>query len=276
MIDDNGGDGAAGVLHIVGLGPGSAALLTPAAADALLSCGAVVGYSGYVDQLPALLGERGAARLREQRVVAMPLGAETERAALAVDLAAGGLSVALISSGDAGVYGMAGPALERLAAIGWDGANPALNIIPGVSAAQAAAAALGAPLMQDFCAISLSDLTTPWDVIEKRLAAAAQADFVIALYNPRSRKRREHIVIAHAVISQYRSPETPVGIVRNAARPDESAAVTTLGELPARFDDIDMFTTLIIGNSASYLHPIGAGGGRIITPRGYGVRQERR
>lgn len=249
---------AGGAIYLIGLGPGDRALLTPAAADALTRCDAVIGYKGYVDQVRDLLGGK--------RVIAMALGEEMARAALAADVAAGGDSVALISSGDAGIYGMAAPLFQHLAAIGWDGESPAVRAIPGVSAMQAAAAILGAPLMQDFCAISLSDLLTPWDAIRRRLEAAALGDFVIALYNPRSHKRQTHIVEARRIILLHRAPETPVGIVRSASRPDQRAALTTLGELERRYDDIDMFTTLIIGNSTTYVHS-----DRMITPRGYAV-----
>ena len=197
-------------------------------------------------------------------MVSMPLGKEMERAAKSVDLANEGLTVAVISSGDIGVYGMAGPVYEHLAAIGWDGLQPQVEVVPSVSAAQAAASVLGAPLMQDFCAISLSDLMTPWETIRMRLDAAAYGDFVIALYNPRSRRRRKQIVEAREIVLKHRSGDTPVGIVRNASRTDEDHILTTLGELDCHFECIDMFTTLIIGNSTTYVH-----GGRMITPRGY-------
>ena len=249
---------ASGEIYLIGLGPGDRALLTPAAADALARCDAVIGYKGYVEQVRDLIGGK--------RVIAMALGEEMARAAIAVDTAASGESVALISSGDAGIYGMAAPLFQHLAAIGWDGESPAVHAIPGVSAMQAAAAILGAPLMQDFCAISLSDLLTPWDAIRRRLEAAALGDFVIALYNPRSRKRQTHISEARQIILRHRAPETPVGIVRSASRPDQRAALTTLGALEQCYDDIDMFTTLIIGNSTTYVHA-----NRMITPRGYAV-----
>ena len=218
----------------------------------------MIGYKGYVEQVRDLISGK--------RVIAMALGEEMARAAKAVDTAASGESVALISSGDAGIYGMAAPLFQHLAAIGWDGESPAVHAIPGVSAMQAAAAILGAPLMQDFCAISLSDLLTPWDAIRRRLEAAALGDFVIALYNPRSRKRQTRIAEARQIILRHRAPETPVGIVRSASRPDQRAALTTLGDLEQRYDDIDMFTTLIIGNSTTYVHV-----NRMITPRGYAV-----
>ena len=245
-----------GAIYLIGIGPGDPALLTPAAAHALARSRVVIGYGGYTDQIRDLT--------HGKRVIAMPLGEEMARAAKAAQLAAAGETVALISSGDAGIYGMAAPLYQHLVATGWDGANPPVHTIPGVSAAQAAAAALGAPLMQDFCAISLSDLLTPWQTIRKRLDAAAQADFVIALYNPRSQKRRSQIIEARQIILRHRRPDTPVGIVRNASRPDQRATLTTLAALESRYDDIDMFTTLIIGNSATYAHA-----GRMITPRGY-------
>ncbi len=247
-----------GKVLLVGLGPGDHALLTPAARDALSRCDAVVGYDGYLEQVRDLIGGK--------QVVSLPLGKEMERAEKAVDLASDGSTVVVISSGDIGVYGMAGPVFEHLAAHCWDGAQPQVEVVPAVTAAQAAASVLGAPLMQDFCAISLSDLMTPWETIRRRLEAAAYGDFVIALYNPRSSRRRKQIVEAREIILQHRCAETPVGIVRNASRPDEKAMLTTLGELEKQFESIDMFTALIIGNSTTYIH-----GGKMITPRGYAV-----
>ena len=247
-----------GKIYLIGLGPGDRALTTPAALDAIARCDAVIGYRGYMEQVSDLMDGK--------QIVSLPLGKEMERAAKAAELAINGMSVAVISSGDIGVYGMAGPVYEHLAANGWNGEMPQVETLPAVSAAHAAAAALGAPLMQDFCAISLSDLMTPWDTIRKRLDAAAYGDFVIALYNPRSQRRRKQIVEARAIVLNHRAADTPVGIVRNAARPDQDAMLTTLGELDAHFERIDMFTTLIIGNSTTYIHA-----GRMITPRGYTV-----
>ena len=247
-----------GKIHLIGLGPGDRALLTPAAVDALERCDVVVGYDGYIEQVRDLV--------EGKQVFSMPLGKEMERAAKAAELADAGKTVAVISSGDIGVYGMAGPVFEHLAAKGWDGEHPQVEVVPAVSAAQAAASVLGAPLMQDFCAISLSDLMTPWETIRKRLEAAAYGDFVIALYNPRSMRRHKQIVEARDIVLGHRSEETPVGIVRNACRPDEHATLTTLGELEEHFESVDMFTTLIIGNSTTYIHC-----GRMVTPRGYVV-----
>lgn len=245
-----------GRIYLIGLGPGDRTLLTPATLDAIYRSDAIVGYDGYLDQVRDLTDGK--------QIVSMPLGMEMERAAQAVKLASEGKAVAMISSGDIGVYGMAGPVFEHLAANGWDGKHPHVEVVPAITAAQSAAAVLGAPLMQDFCAISLSDLMTPWDTIRKRLDAAAYGDFVIALYNPRSRRRRKQIVEARGIVLNHRGADTPVGIVRNAYRPDQEFILTTLGELERHFERIDMFTTLVIGNSTSYIHR-----GRMITPRGY-------
>ena len=247
-----------GKIYLVGLGPGDRTLLTSAALDAIYCSDAIVGYDGYLDQIRDLT--------EGKQVVSMPLGKEMERAARAAELAGEGKSVAVISSGDIGVYGMAGPVFERLAANGWDGKHPQVEVVPAVTASQAAASVLGAPLMQDFCAISLSDLMTPWDTIRKRLDAAAYGDFVIALYNPRSKRRRKQIIEARGIVLRHRGADTPVGIVRNACRPDQESILTTLGELERRFERIDMFTTLVIGNSTTYIHAE-----RMITPRGYTV-----
>ncbi len=245
-----------GKLFLVGLGPGDPALLTPGAADALARCDAVVGFRGYLESIAPLI--------QGKDLVSMELGQELERAQRAVDLAYAGKSVAVVSSGDAGVYGMAGPVFRILTDRGWDGAAPPVITLPGVSALQAAAALLGSPLMQDFCAISLSDLLTPWAAIRRRLEAAALGDFVVALYNPRSRRRDWQLLEARRILSEQRSGETPVGLVREAWRPDQKVTITNLQELESRCSEVDMFTTVIIGNSTTYVH-----GGRIVTPRGY-------
>lgn len=247
---------AEGKLFLVGLGPGAAELLTPAAVDALRRAEAIVGFRGYLEPLAALTGGK--------EVVAMELGQELERAQRAVDLAYGGRTVAVVSSGDAGVYGMAGPLFRILTAGGWDGENPPVVTIPGISALQAAAALLGSPLMQDFCAISLSDLLTPWDTIRRRLAAAALGDFVTAIYNPRSQRRDWQLLEARRLMLEQRPPATPVGLVREAYRPGQQAILTTLHDLESHAASVDMFTTVIIGNSATYIHQ-----GKMVTPRGY-------
>ena len=245
-----------GKLFLVGLGPGAAELLTPAAVDALLNAEVIIGFRGYLEPIAALTAGK--------EVIAMELGQELERAQRAVDLANGGKAVAVVSSGDAGVYGMAGPLFRILTAAGWDGENPPVVTIPGVSALQSAAALLGSPLMQDFCAISLSDLLTSWDTIRRRLAAAALGDFVVALYNPRSQRRDWQLLAARRILLGHRPPQTPVGLVREAYRPDQQTTLTTLQDLETCAPAVDMFTTVIIGNSTTYTHH-----GKMVTPRGY-------
>jgi precorrin-3B C17-methyltransferase len=245
-----------GKLYLVGLGPGGRQHLTPAALSAIAECDVVVGYRPYVEQVRDLLDGK--------ELVAMELTQEMERAARAVDLASAGRRVAVVSSGDIGVYGMAGPVFRVLVDQGWDGETPPVEVIPGVSAMQAAAALLGSPLMQDFCAISLSDLMTPWDTIRLRLEAAAQGDFVVALYNPRSQKRDWQLLEARRILLEHRSGQTPVGIVREAYRPEQRITLTDLQHLEEHCQTVDMVTTVVIGNSTSYLHQ-----GSIVTPRGY-------
>lgn len=245
-----------GKLYLVGLGPGGLDHLTPAAEAALHQADSVVGYRPYVEQVRPLV--------KGKQLVAMELGQELERAAKAVDLALGGQCVALVSSGDAGIYGMAGPLFRVLADRGWDGQTPPVEVIPGVSAMQAAAALLGAPLMQDFCAISLSDLLTPWDTILLRLEAASRGDFVVALYNPRSRERDWQLLEARRIFLEHRSGQTPVGVVHDAYRAAQRVTITDLQELDQHVDQIDMVTTVVVGNSTTYVEQ-----GFMVTPRGY-------
>lgn len=249
-----------GKLYLVGLGPGGLEHLTPAAQDALGQADSVVGYGPYVEQVGPLV--------QGKNLVTMDLGQELERAAKAVDLAYAGHQVAVVSSGDTGIYGMAGPVFRVLVDRGWDGENPPLEVLPGISAMQAAAAILGSPLMQDFCAISLSDLLTPWDTIVRRLEAAAHGDFVVALYNPRSRKRNQQLQEARSILLGHRSGETPVGIVRDAFRPGQGVNLTDLEHLIEHMDSVDMVTVVLIGNSTSFVHQ-----GRMVTPRGYELKQ---
>ncbi|HIK20380.1 MAG TPA: precorrin-3B C(17)-methyltransferase [Synechococcus sp. M44_DOE_062] len=244
-----------GHLWLIGTGPGDLGQLTLAARMALTQADAVVGYQLYLDLVDPLLHP---GQIRE----ASPITQELQRAKQAIAWAQQGLKVAVISSGDAGIYGMAGLVLECLARSGWDGIRPSLEVLPGISAFQAAAARLGAPLMHDFCAISLSDLLTPWPVIEKRLQAAAQADFVVALYNPRSRQRLDPFFKALQIFLQARPAHTPVALARNLYRPGETLHLTTLGELDP--EQVDMLTLVLIGNSQTFRH-----GNRLITPRGY-------
>lgn len=247
--------GRTGQLLLVGTGPGQLEQITPAAQTAISLADAVIGYSLYIDLIAPLLRPG-------QIVEALPITQERQRAERAIELAQWGLTVAVVSSGDCGIYGMAGLVLEELRAGGWDGKTPSVQVFPGISALQAAASRVGAPLMHDFCAISLSDLLTPWEVIEKRLVAAARADFITALYNPRSQTRTEQIAKATAIFLEYRDPMTPVAIVRSAYRQDEQITLTTLEKLLEV--PIDMLTTVLIGNQSTRTY-----GDWMITPRGY-------
>ncbi|MEU3923280.1 precorrin-3B C(17)-methyltransferase [Streptomyces sp. NPDC029004] len=238
-----------GRLAVVGLGPGARDLLTPRATQELRRASVLVGLDQYVDQIRDLLRPG-------TRIVESGLGAEEERARTAVAEARAGHAVALIGSGDAGVYAMASPALAE--------ASCDIDVVgvPGVTAALAAAAILGAPLGHDHVSISLSDLHTPWEVIERRVRAAAQADIVVTFYNPRSRGRDWQLPKALSILSEHRDPGTPTGVVRNASRPDESSRVTTLAGLdPAT---VDMMTVVTVGNTATR-----EVAGRMVTPRGY-------
>ncbi|MFF4115545.1 precorrin-3B C(17)-methyltransferase [Streptomyces sp. NPDC001714] len=240
---------ARGRLAVVGLGPGARDLLTPRARAELRRAAVLVGLDQYVDQIRDLL--RPGTRILESG-----LGAEEERARTAVAEARAGHAVALIGSGDAGVYAMASPALAE--------ASDDIDVIgvPGVTAALAAGAILGAPLGHDHVSISLSDLHTPWEVIERRVRAAAEADIVVTFYNPRSRGRDWQLPKALAILAGHREPTTPVGVVRNASRPDESSRLTTLAALDPAW--VDMMTVVTVGNTATRNIA-----GRMVTPRGY-------
>ncbi|MEU9758267.1 precorrin-3B C(17)-methyltransferase [Streptomyces sp. NPDC047987] len=238
-----------GRLAVVGLGPGARDLLTPRAREELRRASVLVGLDQYVDQIRDLLRPG-------TTVLESGLGAEEERARTAVAEAREGRAVALIGSGDAGVYAMASPALAEA------GGDIDVVGVPGVTAALAAAAILGAPLGHDHVSISLSDLHTPWEVIERRVRAAAEADIVVTFYNPRSRGRDWQLPKALSILAEHRDPATPVGVVRNASRPDGSGRVTSLAALdPAT---VDMMTVVTVGNTAT--REIA---GRMVTPRGY-------
>ncbi len=245
-----------GKLFLVGLGPGDAQLQTPGALAALQSSDVVVGYRGYVGQIAAVTAGK--------EVVSMELGQELERAARAVELAEQGRTVAVISSGDAGIYGMAGPVYQVLTDRDWNGEQPPLEVVPGISALQSAAALLGSPLMQDFCAISLSNLLTPWEAIRRRLEAAAAGDFVVVLYNPRSMRRDWQLPEARRILLEHRNPSTPVGLVKDAYRPGQRVMLTDLEQLENLSAQVDMFTTVVIGNTTTRVHQ-----GHMVTPRGY-------
>ncbi|MFP5260090.1 MAG: precorrin-3B C(17)-methyltransferase [Acidobacteriota bacterium] len=239
---------------MVGLGPGDSALLAPLAEAALAAAEVVAGYTAYIELIPDRL-------LAGKTVAATGMTGEVDRCRAALEAADAGARVVLVSSGDAGVYGMAGLALEMLEAMGL-AQRIAFSVVPGIPAVCAAAALLGAPLTHDFAVISLSDLLTPLPVIERRLEAAFAADFVVAIYNPRSRKRSGHLAAALACAARHRSPETPVGMVKNAYRPGQEIRVARLAEADPSF--ADMLTLILVGNSASRLTA-----GRFLTPRGY-------
>ena len=250
-----------GELAVVGIGPGDTATLTPEARAAIEGAGHLVGYRRYLDLVADLV--------RDQAVHPYALGEERARAARAIDLAAGGARVTLVCSGDPGIYAMASLVMEVL-----DGSpDPtarriAVRVVPGVSALQAAAARAGAPIGHDFCAVSLSDLLTPREIIEDRLAAAARADFVIGLYNPVSAARRETFERALRILREHRAAKTPVVVARNLGRAGERVDIVPLGDIdPER---IDMLTVLIVGSSATRTFAHG-GDRRTYTPRGYEV-----
>jgi precorrin-3B C17-methyltransferase len=248
------------LLSIVGIGPGSASQMTGAARAAIEGSSLVVGYAPYLELLGPLLDgkERFAGRMTE----------EIDRARHAVERARGGARVALVGSGDAGVYGLAGLALELLREAGWRrGDSPDVEILPGVTALLSCAARIGAPFGHDFCAISLSDLLTPLAVIERRVEAAASADFAIAFYNPASRRRREPLTRAIGILRRHRPSSTPVAIVTDAFREDERVILTDLGRLADA--EVGMTSTVIVGNGATW-----AWEGFLVTPRGYGEKYD--
>jgi cobalt-precorrin 5A hydrolase / precorrin-3B C17-methyltransferase len=247
--------GRTGKLYLVGIGPGNLNQITPAAKTAIIEADVVIGYSLYIELIQSL-------KRPGQIIEASPITQEQQRAKRAIELAQWGLTVAVVSSGDCGIYGMAGLVLEELQVSGWDGKSPQVQIFPGISALQSAASRVGAPLMHDFCAISLSDLLTPWEMIQKRLTAAATGDFITALYNPRSQTRTQQIVTAQAIFAQHRDPDTPVAIVHGAYRDDEQVILTTVEKMLEQ--PIDMLTTVIIGNTTTRNHAEW-----MITPRGY-------
>jgi precorrin-3B C17-methyltransferase len=241
----------------VGLGPGSVEHLTHKAKRALSLSEVVVGYESYVKLIDPLLGGK--------EVICTAMGSEVSRAEKAITLAEGGKIVSLVSSGDSGIYGMAGLVYQILQQRGWQvTCGLEVEVVPGVALINAAAALLGAPLMHDFVVISLSDLLTPWRAITKRLELAAQGDFVIVIYNPKSQERWWQIIEAQQILSRYKSNFTPVGMVSSAYRQGQQIIVTDLEHM---LDfEIGMLTTIIVGNSTTFTFE-----GRIITPRGYQI-----
>ena len=237
-------------LYVVGIGPGAYEKMTIEAAEALKNSDVIIGYTVYVD----LVKEHFAGK----EFLTTPMKKEVERCKMAFEEAMKGKTVSMICSGDAGVYGMAGLMNE----VGINYPEVELSVIAGVTAATGGAAVLGAPLIHDFCLISLSDLLTPWEKIETRLLDAAHGDFVICLYNPSSKKRHDYLQKACDLMLKYKSEETVCGIVGNIGRDGESEKVMTLKEL--RDTQVDMFTTVFIGNSQTKNI-----NGKMVTPRGY-------
>lgn len=241
-----------GSLYIVGIGPGDKEYFTVQALQVLEQADIICGYTVYVDLVRAIFPEK--------QFLSTGMTKEVERCRLALEKASEGLTVAMVCSGDCGIYGMAGLVLELQ--VGYPDVQ--VELIPGLTAAISGAAILGAPLMNDFAVISLSDLMTPWTTIEKRLACAAQADFVICLYNPSSKKRKDYLNRACDIILSQRDADTVCGWVRNIGREGQSSGVLPLSEL--RVLDVDMFTTVFIGNTMTEELQ-----GRMVTPRGYEV-----
>ncbi|MGJ7565534.1 precorrin-3B C(17)-methyltransferase [Variovorax sp. GB1R11] len=244
-----------GKISLVGIGPGSHDHMTQRALAAIAEADVVVGYSTYIKLVADLL--------EGKEVIRKGMTEELDRAVNALERAREGKKVALISSGDAGVYGMAGPTYEVLFQAGWTpDSDIAVEVVPGASAINACAALVGAPLTHDFCSISLSDLLTPWPVIARRLDAVAAADFVVALYNPKSGRRTQQIVQAQQLFLRHRRADTPVAVVKSAYRRRERIEFTTLAHMSEC--DIGMLTTVLIGNSHTFLQH-----GLMVTPRGY-------
>lgn len=236
-------------LYVIGIGPGGLEHLTIKAKTAIEECEVVVGYKFYIELIEELL--------KDKKVISTGMKGEIERCRLAIEETRNGKDTCIISTGDPGLYGMAGPILEMAEDID-------VEVIPGVSAAFCGASEIGAPIMHDFCTISLSDLLTPWEIIEKRLDAAAYGDFVIALYNPKSMGRKTHIERAVEIVMKHKSGSVPVALIKNAGRGNNEKRIMTLDSIDYEF--IDMMTVVIIGNSKTYIK-----GDRMITPRGYNL-----
>ncbi|EAE9230149.1 precorrin-3B C(17)-methyltransferase [Listeria monocytogenes] len=239
------------MIYVIGIGPGDKRLMTGEALQAIEDADVIVGYVTYIKLIKELI--------KDKEVVKTGMRREIDRCQEAVDIALTGKKVAVVSSGDAGIYGMAGLVLELA-----EKSNPDLEVkvIPGITASIGAAAVLGAPIMHDFCHISLSDLMTPWEVIEKRLTHAAMADFVVCFYNPRSKGRANHLANAFQKMMEYKSGDTVVGIVKDVGRKEERKIITTMRDID--YELVDMTTMVIVGNKETYVE-----NGKMITPRGY-------
>ena len=238
-----------GKLFVVGIGPGGRENMTIKALDTIKNCEVIVGYTPYIEYIKDLIPGK--------EIYSTGMTKEIERCKIAVEKTIEGKNTAIISTGDAGLYGMAGPILEMKEDI-------EVEIIPGVTAAFSAAADLGSPIMHDFVSISLSDLLTPWDIIEKRIKKASLGDFVITIYNPKSKTRTRQFKKAVEIMLKYKEPQTPVGIVKNSGREGTKKLICTLDSID--YDFVDMMCVLIIGNRNTYIN-----GEYMITPRGYSI-----
>lgn len=236
-------------LYVVGIGPGGREHMTFKAVEVIKKSDVIVGYKPYIEYLGDLV--------EGKELFSTGMKGEIERCKEAIEQVRKGKTTSIISTGDAGLYGMAGPILELAEGID-------VEIIPGVTAAFSAASELGSPIMHDYAAISLSDLMTPWEIILKRVDNAAEADFVLAIYNPKSKGRKNHLEEAVNIILNHRNGDTPVGIVKNSGRTGTEITITTLERID--YEIVDMLTVLIIGNSNTYIE-----NNKIITPRGYKI-----
>ncbi len=244
-------------ISVVGIGPGTSDEMTPRARRAIESAEVVAGYNTYIKLIEKFLDGK--------KIIGRAMMQEVERCQLAVAETLAGRNVVVVSSGDAGIYGMAGLVVEIILDLP-ENERPQFEIVAGVSAVNAAAAILGAPLMNDFAVVSLSDLMTPWEIIRKRIRAAAAGDFVIALYNPKSKRRITQLDEVQKILLEFREKNTPVGIVTNAGRDGETKIISTLENFTR--EEINMFSLVLIGNSQTFVK-----GGFMITPRGYNLNQ---
>ena len=240
-----------GKIYVIGTGPGFEAYICPHAIEAMRLSDVIIGYKTYIELIRPFV--------TDTTLVSSKMKKEVERCHEVLKMAEAGITVSLISSGDPGIYGMAGIMLEVVAK---NAPEMEVEIVPGISAATSAASLLGAPLMNDFAVLSMSDLLTPWEVIVKRVTAASVGDFVMAIYNPRSKTRITQLEEAVKIMLLYKSEDTPAGIVKHAMRTDQEVIITTLGELLSH--NIDMFTTVIVGNSQTQII-----NGKMVTRRGY-------
>ncbi|MFQ5920482.1 MAG: precorrin-3B C(17)-methyltransferase [Nitrososphaerales archaeon] len=250
-------DDKKGKLYVVGIGPGYERHMTPRAKQCIEESDTIIGYETYIALIEHLT--------KGKAVHSYPMTQEVERANQAIEFAESGRTVSLVSSGDPGIYGMAGLVYEVLAEKGWTQENGMyVEIVPGVSALNACSALIGSPLMTDFAVVSMSDLLVPWDIIVQRVEAAARGDYVIVIYNPQSKKRIHQLKDTKDMLLKYRKPETPVAIVKAAYRDSQKIVLTDLEHMLEYQDNLGMLSTIIVGNSSTFMH-----NGLMVNPRGY-------